>query len=814
MVARIIRGKDIIGLLNYNEKEKSSILYAQLINDIKAPADITLKDKIQAFQAYINLNPKISKPTFHLSLNPDPSDKLNDNQLTEIGRQYMDRMNYGQQPFIIYKHEDIDRTHIHIVSVNIGLNGKAIPTSNERYRSEAVRKELEIEFGLVKASEKVKNSQNIFEPINVQSIEYGKTDTKSAISSVVRSATRDFKFTSLPEFKTLLNQYNVTVDEVKDKSDPDKTLGLLYSVINREGEKVSTRIKASSIDKKVGLTALLDKFSQDEKQIKDANLKSILSQKINGILKAYPYITQIDFKDRLKDQGIQVVYHQSKEKRLYGITFIDNGSKMVINGRSLGKEYSAHTLNQRFSETTLSGQDLQKANKTLIAIYNEYRKTDDTYFFESSIIKALPELAGKLVLQLQKQAPDMGKEQANLAVTDFIQYRQKQLPKVQEKETAYFSANTPQLVDFIRSNTALSLKQKLSFLYANNITFSQKGDDLLIHSTKSQEVGYPMPQNNIFNLFGTPATEEKLAVTAREIPFFKKADRDILKVLSHKPADRNYKDLKLADRINFLDRSPILPYLSRTDKHLLYSHANLSYVDGFFRTQNKDLNYHQTLSNMLDNGLLVKLVTGSQGEIVSYNIGYFKFPESTFVKAGAKITNYLKANNFNLKTEASIKKLVFRQLENGAVKVSPKYSLMVRLNQAYQKNDLKVTHNVLSLIHKINKSLALKIEKDIAEIIKLNHKNGDAEKVQAKDLIPVIQKEIAGYPADALREQSLNNHFTSRYSPESKQGAGILESLGTLFNNLADAVFGIESGEMEEHKPEKNKRKKRRRPRW
>ncbi|MGV3588005.1 MAG: relaxase/mobilization nuclease domain-containing protein [Adhaeribacter sp.] len=800
--------------MNYNEKEKSSILYAQLINDVKCPDELTLKDKIQAFQAYLNLNSKISKPTFHVSLNPDPDDKLSDEQLTAIGREYLERMNYGQQPFIIYKHEDIERTHIHLVSVSVGLNGKAISTSNDRFRSEEIRKDLEVKYGLIKAGDKIKNRENIFAPINISAIEYGKTDTKSAIAAVVRSATRDYKCTSLTEFKTLLNQYNVTLEEVKDQQEPDKTLGLFYAVINPAGEKVSTRIKASAIDKKVGLTALRDKFNQDEKQIRESNVKALLSQKIKGVLQAYPYITQTDFKNHLNRQGIQTVCRESKENRLYGITFIDTQTKIVLNGRNLGKAFSAHTLNQRFTDTTLSVQDLQKANKHLIRIYNEHRKTDEKFYYESGLIKALPGLAEEFILQLQNQLPLMQVNQARLAVDNFITYRHKQLPKVQEKETGYFKANTPALLDFIQRNQALTLKQKLSFLYANNITFSQKDEDLFIHPAKSQEVGYTVPKTTLFNLFSTPATGEKLAVSASEIPVLDKIDRNIIKVLSLPQEERDYTRLKLADKINFLPRSPLLPYFTSSDKHLLYSHANLNYVDGFFRNLDNGLNYNQTISKILENGLLIKPETNQQGEIISFHIGFYKLPETTFVKAGTKITEYLKANNFTYQTAARMRKLVFRPLQTGEVKISPKYGLIVRLHQALQKNDLKATNHVLSLIHKMNKPLGEQIEKRITDFLKLKNESGHAEKIQAKDLIPVILKEIVGYPADTLREPSQNTPLTNRYSTEAMQGAKLLEGFGQLFNNLADAVFGRESGENEEHKPEQNRRKKRRRPRW
>jgi Relaxase/Mobilisation nuclease domain len=262
MVARIIKGKDIGGLVKYHEKEKSSVLYSQYINDAREPEELTVKDKVEALQAYIGLNPAVAKPTFHVSLNPDPQDKLSDDQLQAIGREYMEAMNYGQQPYLIYKHEDIDRVHIHIVSVNIGIDGKVINSSHERYRSEAVRKQLEVKYQLVKAGDKTRKDRQVLVPIEVAAIAYGKTDTKSAIARVVGFVLRDFAFSSMPEFRALLNFYHVTVDEVKDSQEPGKTIGLCYAVINEKGEKVSARIKASALGQGMGYEALLKKFAQ------------------------------------------------------------------------------------------------------------------------------------------------------------------------------------------------------------------------------------------------------------------------------------------------------------------------------------------------------------------------------------------------------------------------------------------------------------------------------------------------------------------------------------------------------------------------
>jgi len=62
------------------------------------------------------------KPVFHVSLNPHPDDRLTDAELTAIAQEYMEKMGYGEQPYLVFKHEDIKRTHLHIMSSRVDIN--------------------------------------------------------------------------------------------------------------------------------------------------------------------------------------------------------------------------------------------------------------------------------------------------------------------------------------------------------------------------------------------------------------------------------------------------------------------------------------------------------------------------------------------------------------------------------------------------------------------------------------------------------------------------------------------------------------------
>ena len=56
-----------------------------------------------------------------------PDDRLSDEDFDPIlARDYPDKLGFGEQPYVIYKHEDIDRHHIHIVTVNVSEEGKRL----------------------------------------------------------------------------------------------------------------------------------------------------------------------------------------------------------------------------------------------------------------------------------------------------------------------------------------------------------------------------------------------------------------------------------------------------------------------------------------------------------------------------------------------------------------------------------------------------------------------------------------------------------------------------------------------------------------
>lgn len=108
MVAKISTGKDLYGALAYNqtkvENGHAKILDANLL---PYPEDgrFRMGETMKAFTAWLPSHFRTEKPVIHISLNPHPDDVLTDGQLAAIGREYMEKLGYGNQPFLIFKHE-------------------------------------------------------------------------------------------------------------------------------------------------------------------------------------------------------------------------------------------------------------------------------------------------------------------------------------------------------------------------------------------------------------------------------------------------------------------------------------------------------------------------------------------------------------------------------------------------------------------------------------------------------------------------------------------------------------------------------------
>ena len=345
MVAKISVGKSLYGALAYNGEKineaKGRLLTTNRIyNDGTGTVDI--RKAMEGFLACMPEHTRVEKPVLHISLNPHPDDVLTDTELQDIAREYLEKLGYGNQPYLVVKHEDIDRHHLHIVTINVDEKGRRLNQDFLFRRSDRIRRELERKYGLHPAERK---NQRIENPL--RKVDASAGDVKRQVGNTVKALSGQYRFQTMGEYRALLSLYNMTVEEARGNVRGREYNGLVYSVTDDSGNKVGNPFKSSLFGKSVGYDAVQRKFARSKTEIKDRKLADMTKRTVLSVLQGT--YDKERFIATLKEKGIDTVLRYTEEGRIYGATFIDHRTGCVLNGSRMGRELSANALQEHFT---------------------------------------------------------------------------------------------------------------------------------------------------------------------------------------------------------------------------------------------------------------------------------------------------------------------------------------------------------------------------------------------------------------------------------------------------------------------------------
>lgn len=371
MVAKISIGSSLYGALCYNgekvNKENGRILGSnKIIIPVDGKADIgQMADNFRVFMPKMG---KTKKPVLHISLNPHPDDKLSDQDFEILAREYLDKLGFGEQPYIIYKHEDIDRHHIHIVTVNVNEEGKRLNQDFLYRRSKKITTELEEKYHLHKAQREKISPDTPITKIDPNG------DIKRQVANTVKMVGMRYKFQTMGEYNAILGLYNVRCDTADGRVNGREYHGLVYFATDDNGNVIANPLKASRLGKFASRTAIDGRFERAKEKIDVAPTKRKVADALGQSS------GKDDFVAGLKERNIDIVFRYTDEGRIYGVTFVDHETMTALNGSRLGKEFSANALYARFNQerqpteqapinhVTPSSDDAQQGQSTSNAV--------------------------------------------------------------------------------------------------------------------------------------------------------------------------------------------------------------------------------------------------------------------------------------------------------------------------------------------------------------------------------------------------------------------------------------------------------------
>lgn len=345
MVAKISSTANLSGALGYNFRKVSAgeakVLLASGIS-LDTDGSTSMERALEDMELLLPLTMRTKKPVFHASLNPHPDDRLSDEELAKIASYYMKQLGYGSQPYIVFKHSDIERKHIHIVSLRVDSEGNKINDSFERRRSKRITDEIERLWNLKPSTRQEIKADRQPEPENTDN-----GNVKKRIAKAVSSVLDRYRFQSLGELNVVLASCNITAEEVAKEKNGRRYKGIVYSVTDDTGKKLTVPIDAGELGRGFGYNALQNRM--DAFKAEFSPYRARFRKAVRMAMCGNP--DRKKFVRLMEKQGISVLFRENEAGRIYGITFIDTKNGVVANGSRLGKGYSASVFNGYFNGT-------------------------------------------------------------------------------------------------------------------------------------------------------------------------------------------------------------------------------------------------------------------------------------------------------------------------------------------------------------------------------------------------------------------------------------------------------------------------------
>ena len=340
MVAKISLGSSLYGAIVYNgekiNKEKGRVLDTNKIyND--GSGNIDIHRAFEDFKRWMPQHTRAEKTMMHISLNPHPDDRLSEMQYTQLAHEYMEKMGFSEMPYIIVKHEDIDRHHIHIVALRVRPDGSCISDKNNFYRSKEITRELERKYGLHTAER-----QKITPDMPIKKID-PSGDIKRQVANTVKMVGMRYKFQTIGEYNAILGLYNIMCEQTDGRVNGREYHGLVYFATDDNCKTIASPFKASRLGKFASRTAIDGRMERAKDKIDIRPTKQAVSEAMaesSG---------KDDFIAKLKERNIDLIRRYTDTGRIYGATFIDHNTGTVLNASRLGKEFSANSLEKWFT---------------------------------------------------------------------------------------------------------------------------------------------------------------------------------------------------------------------------------------------------------------------------------------------------------------------------------------------------------------------------------------------------------------------------------------------------------------------------------
>ncbi len=688
MVIRIHSTKDTYGPISYNfDKVDEGVADILAVDNCIDGRNV--RDNVEtSFYSYIRKNSRIEKPVFTVSLNPSLEDleKLTDEDLLKIARDYMQQMGYEDQPAVYIKHRDIDRIHLHIVSIRVDEFGNKINSNFEKGKSSKVRRELEVKYNLTRAEQVRRKDKAITENryINNQrqlltdKLGVGERDYITSLRKVLRYV-HQYNISDFQSYNRILSIMGVQCEEVEGAHK-----GLVYYIIDKDGNRISPSVKGSKIAKEFGyphVQKFIEQNSKNEYKIKNKkNSRKSTKSVVDRVLK---YNSDYkSFKEVLQANGIYIYESRGEGGKIFGLTFIDTINGEIYKGSELGKQYSANNILAQLTPEGMGVKANKDDKKEILKILSSiYKEEKIAYKNEINYIDQIENHRALFIDKTIKAKPNIIASDILSAVDFFIKSKTDYKEKLLEKERKYFNRK----VEFAKTYIPLVDEQlQIDMLYSLGLTLKMDNDHLVVSDNSDHNFSYSAQQIGL-DLTNIEATRPE------RIRYFSQKDMQL------------YHDILFGDvsKVHFDKYNPyslVFRYLPKTKADMAKRKMLIDTIEDIASSGS----LQDKINDLLNRGFIIRPYKDKNG-IISYKVGHYRQTVDSYVAVSSNIAQQLTSINYRDNIYPNVRTLLDKTIYDYIVDITLAYDLQGK------EKDYQLKH-IVNNISKKDKQLGKQVE--------------------------------------------------------------------------------------------------------
>lgn len=308
--------------------------------------------------------------SFQMSVNPGPEDDISEEQIPDFVKDLMEGLGYGEQPWVIFRHEDTGRVHYHVVSTRIDSDGRKIRDYYEKRACDKLVKGLEEKYGYIKGRG---TKKNMGKEMQIPVFRSGEGDVVRKIEYCLQHALT-YRFTTERQFAEVMRCHGVLVREGLGKE--DLKVHLSFQGLGDDGRPCTASVSDAKMNFDVRMA--MEGRIEECDGLDVRHEKAGLMKTVSAALGKCDNVTSLI--GALKSRGVDLIIYRDNNGIPRGSTLIDHKSACVFKGSELSRFLGAAILE-------LSGNDLvQVDNGQEKAASSEFSESNS---FNSGISEAL-----------------------------------------------------------------------------------------------------------------------------------------------------------------------------------------------------------------------------------------------------------------------------------------------------------------------------------------------------------------------------------------------------------------------------------------